>query len=320
MNKYIVAIFIILDITGSISFAHEQNLFITKEFNVYPSVEDRIPQSSIKSPEKERYDSLCNSNAPPADWMSYFREMGVKWPDGSSIKLDIIRRKLIITNTPENVDLLVRIMGEIGAIGCQIEIELYFVEFNKSDISKLILDHKLTKDSLVLLWRKGKGELLLAPRIVTISGAEVTLKNVLKINPTKKEMDSVYNNPASNSVYSLNLATNEVGMDLSCIAESSSEISKMIRLTLSISIIDEPKWYTCKNMVNIGEEEIQHDSFETLFPPTQTIITEITINNGEILLLGGGMPSEKQGKIIYAFVTAQFVDMKGDPIKTLQAK
>ena len=127
MKKYIVAIFIILDITGSISFAHEQNLFITKEFNIYPSVEDRIPQNFIKSPEKERYDSLCDNNAPAADWISYFSAMGVKWPSGSSIKLDTIRRKLVATNIPENVDLLVRILGEIGAIGCQIEIELYFV-------------------------------------------------------------------------------------------------------------------------------------------------------------------------------------------------
>jgi hypothetical protein len=36
-----------------------------------------------------------------------------------------------------------------------------------------------------------------------------------------------------------------------------------------------------------------------------------------MLLAGGGIPCKKKGKIIYTFVTAQLVDMKGNPIKMM---
>ncbi len=319
MKKYIISIFIILDIIGSISFAQEQNLFITKEFNVYPDVEDRI-SSSIKGPEQEHYNTLCDSNTPTADWISYFRSMGIKWPKDSSIRLDTLRWKFVVKNTQENMELLGRILGELGMIPSLIEIELYYVEFDKSDISKLILDHKLTKDNLKSLWKIGKGELLFAPRIITAYETEATIKNVPKvICPTKTKMDIAHHNSDTNVVDMSNLATSGVCMVFSVLPERDPD-STAIFLTLDINIIDRINSNTYRNSGKNREKEVKQCFLSPTFIHTQTIRTSIVIDDGEMILLGGGMPSANPGKIIYTFVTAQFVDMKGEPIKTVNTK
>ncbi|MFW6151758.1 MAG: hypothetical protein ACOC6C_02165, partial [Verrucomicrobiota bacterium] len=79
-------------------------------------------------------------------WKDGFREMGVDWPEGSSIKYVGSIGKLIVANTAENLAVLEQILSVINVVPYQIEIEARFVEVRRGDLSSLGFEWLLTDD------------------------------------------------------------------------------------------------------------------------------------------------------------------------------
>ncbi len=79
-------------------------------------------------------------------WKDGFREMGVDWPEGSSIKYVGSIGKLIVANTADNLAVLEQILSVINVVPYQIEIEARFVEVRRGDLSSLGFEWLLTDD------------------------------------------------------------------------------------------------------------------------------------------------------------------------------
>ncbi len=93
------------------------------------------------------------------DWKAFFEEMGVKWPEGSSIKHIKALGKLYVRNTRENLAEFEKVLDELGGQPQLIEIETRFVEVSQEDLNSLGFEWILNSN-LPLSDRFGLGKAL----------------------------------------------------------------------------------------------------------------------------------------------------------------
>ena len=80
------------------------------------------------------------------DWKVFFEQMGVKWPEGSSIKHIKSLGKLYVRNTRENLAEFEKVLDELGGQPQLIEIETRFVEVMQEDLNSLGFEWILNSD------------------------------------------------------------------------------------------------------------------------------------------------------------------------------
>ena len=138
---------------------------IARKYNVPESFMERVSSatdemkqmggSSFGSSQKKGGDS--DEESPERDWKAFFEEMGVKWPEGSSIKHIKSLGKLYVRNTRENLAEFEKVLEELGGQPQLIEIETRFVEVSQEDLNSLGFEWILNSDySLNLGSKLGK--------------------------------------------------------------------------------------------------------------------------------------------------------------------
>jgi len=80
------------------------------------------------------------------DWKAFFEQMGVKWPEGSSIMYIKTLGKLYVRNTRENLAEFEKVLQEMGSQPKLIEIETRFVEVSQEDLNSLGFEWILNSD------------------------------------------------------------------------------------------------------------------------------------------------------------------------------
>ena len=80
------------------------------------------------------------------DWKGFFEQMGVKWPEGSSIMYIKTLGKLYVRNTRENLAEFEKVLQEMGSQPKLIEIETRFVEVSQEDLNSLGFEWILNSD------------------------------------------------------------------------------------------------------------------------------------------------------------------------------
>ena len=80
------------------------------------------------------------------DWKAFFEQMGVKWPEGSSIMHIKTLGKLYVRNTRENLAEFEKVLQEMGSQTKLIEIETRFVEVSQTDLNSLGFEWILNSD------------------------------------------------------------------------------------------------------------------------------------------------------------------------------
>lgn len=92
------------------------------------------------------------------DLKTYFTQMGVRFPAGSSITYNSAIGKVIVGNTAENLATFERILSELNVVPKQVEIEARFVEVNETDLMEAGLEWLLT-DPFEIATKKGSAML-----------------------------------------------------------------------------------------------------------------------------------------------------------------
>ena len=118
---------------------------LARKYNVPESFIERVSSASdeiktMRDSFGSSSSSSKNQNAEPApdqDWKAFFEEMGVKWPEGSSIKHIKSLGKLYVRNTRENLAEFEKVLDELGGQPQLIEIETRFVEVSQEDLNSL---------------------------------------------------------------------------------------------------------------------------------------------------------------------------------------
>ena len=88
------------------------------------------------------------------DWKGFFEQMGVKWPEGSSIMYIKTLGKLYVRNTRENLAEFEKVLQEMGSQPKLIEIETRFVEVSQEDLNSLGFEWILNSDYSLNLGQK----------------------------------------------------------------------------------------------------------------------------------------------------------------------
>jgi hypothetical protein len=284
---------------------------IPRSYPVLASVGERVAGVSSE---------FSNGDSGEIDWKKFFLGHGVKWPEGSSIRYLPSIGRFVVENTRENLELFESVLQDLNVLPSQIDIQVEYVAFDMTNIA-VIAARGITVSALTELWTKGYGQLIAAPRVVTQSGVEATVKGVTEcIYPT--EFGGSDTNAASetstnvvSAVIPGSFETRETGIILQVLPEVSAE-GYMISLTMAPEFVEEPtEWrdFGFKYVDSNGRE--QQPRMEQPFFHVYSASTSLIVENGKRILMSGGMPSRDGKRLVYAFVTARLIGIDGEPLK-----
>ncbi len=293
----------------------------------YPAIEPAIIEQAAapqhKASNVKAMPSSSNIAAITVDDMlkTNLTVLGVKWPRGSAITYDAARHQILVVNTEENLALLDKMLiGERDTIPGQIEIDLLIVQFDATNFLHQA-PGSVSARSLLRLWTNGCGRLLGAPRVVTRSGSEASVRGVTEvIYPTTFESQGGggpcnSNAPAPEAcavVKPQDFQTREVGTILTALPEVSPD-GNMINLTLTPTFVEPPTWKDYGYDQPDGIGKLRHVPIEQPFFQNFTVKTQVSVQDGATLLIGGGTPTRDGKGLIYSFLTVRLVGADGEP-------
>ncbi len=156
---------------------------LSRKYNVPEAFVERVNSASEEMKEsggfglssKPKKASDEEGEGEGRDWKAFFEEMGVKWPEGSSIKHIKALGKLYVRNTRENLAEFEKVLDELGGQPQLIEIETRFVEVSQEDLNSLGFEWILNSN-LPLSDRFGLGKALgLKNGVYTTEGGSQTI-------------------------------------------------------------------------------------------------------------------------------------------------
>ena len=115
------------------------------------------------------------------DLRTFFDNSGVPFPQGTSIRYNKSISKLIVANTPENLEKLESLLAEIDVASKQVEIETRFVEIQENFLEQFGLQWTLT-DNFELATKSGPGSPLSKERIQINKDSEGLTKGLRFFN------------------------------------------------------------------------------------------------------------------------------------------
>ncbi len=138
---------------------------LSRKYNVPAAFGDRVEEAYNEIKESGGFGSASGNakrrNASDDEegndddkWKAFFEQMGVKWPEGSSIKRIKSLGKLYVRNTRENLAEFEKVLDELGGQPQLIEIETRFVEVSQEDLNSLGFEWILNSDYSLNLGNK----------------------------------------------------------------------------------------------------------------------------------------------------------------------
>lgn len=122
---------------------------ITRSYNVLASLTDRVSaaQSEMQSNRNNDSSSMDTTDmSQTQDWKKFFEDMGVTWPEGSSIAYISTIGKLRVKNTAEQLAIFEQVLEDLNVTPRMIEIEARFVEVSQKDLNSLGFEWLLNSD------------------------------------------------------------------------------------------------------------------------------------------------------------------------------
>ncbi len=126
---------------------------VTRSYNVLATLSERVntAQSELGASgggaagADNTFMTKSNMDA-KQDWKVFFQQMGVVWPDGSSISYMATIGKLRVTNTSEQLAVFEQVLEDLNVTPRLIEIEARFVEVSQKDLNSLGFEWLLNSD------------------------------------------------------------------------------------------------------------------------------------------------------------------------------
>ena len=211
-----------------------------------------------------------------------FSELGVTWPKGSRVIYVPSIGRLFVKNTGENHRVLDNVLSSTGVPRALLSVELHIVRFEMADIARLAVDGEVTQEELVALREAGQSTLVAAPKVLTKSGCEATIKGVREvIYPTEYTVtpaQAIQGGVAEPGGFE----TREEGAMLTVIPEVLPE-GEMINLTLTPERVNVGEWHP--QMVDAGGDVGEITIGQQPFFDTDVVSTSVSVYSGRTVLL-----------------------------------
>jgi hypothetical protein len=288
---------------------------ITRTYNVLTPMYERMsgPQDEVE----DQQNGCGHAGASPFDpcqSKTFYEQMGVKWPSGSSITYLAAFGKLRVTNTRENLDRFEQVLRDLNVLPCLLDIEMQVVAFRQRDIDRLLAGGGVSMESLVELRKKGRVKLVSTARASTKSGQEVIVKAVREVLfPTELGTDcrACSNQTCGASVPGAlvprGFEMRDVGMTLQLVPEISAE-------GRTINIMLNPQWVTLdgwETYAAVGGRTHKTLPFRQPVFGVTSFQTQVTVEDSGTVLLGS--VSTPDGEWVHVgFLTARLADVQSE--------
>jgi len=138
---------------------------VVRMYDVLPAVEEKISLVGSELDSGDRGGAgdfialeSAGVQAGGADWKAFFADMGVEWPDRSSIKYVRTIGKIVVANTEKNLAVFEKVLEVLNVVPSQIEIEARFVEVTQTDLDSLGFEW-LMDNTWQVAEKRGQGNL-----------------------------------------------------------------------------------------------------------------------------------------------------------------
>ncbi len=111
----------------------------TRFFSITPGIfrRERTDDRDDDDPWGMDTDIAEREEVSPDDVKAYFRDLGVSFPEGSSIRYDTRTGRLVVYNTAENIQRIEELIPELAATPTQVMIEAKFVEVSQNALQEM---------------------------------------------------------------------------------------------------------------------------------------------------------------------------------------
>ncbi len=177
---------------------------IHRMYNVLPSINERVVSIAGTSGNAgAAANPFGNAIAggettETTDWKKFFGDLGVNWPDGSTVQYMSSIGKMVVLNTSKNLSTLEEVLAVLNVTPKQVEIEVRFVEVGQSDLDSLGFEWTLNDDWEMAEMKADANLPPAARRRVTMGAGSVTRgfnylsnNNSKDINDGSSVMDNV---------------------------------------------------------------------------------------------------------------------------------
>lgn len=226
------------------------------------------------------------------DWKTFFAQMGVNWPAGSSIKYLRCLNRLHVTNTPENLAVFEKVLVDLVISPLMVEVEMQVHAFRPEDIETLRLSGDVSVASLTALRQKGRSRPVASASVLTRSGQEAIMRCVREvIYPTELDSDGGLtgligsSGDGAKALMPCSFEMREVGMILHVFPEVSSVDPSLIDLILNPQWVTLDRWETVPAGLAAGWTHKTLLFRQPVFGVT-SFQTQITVADGDTVLLG----------------------------------
>ena len=233
-------------------------------------------------------------------------QSGVTWPDGSQIIHPLNEKaQVIIHNTRSNINKLEVFFGWFTE-GRQVALELEVFAFRVKDVEDLLNRSGVSYGSLLDLRKKGRAKLVTTARSVTRSGQETVVKDIQELlYPAEMDYKGVTNqNAIAWALVPSKFEMQEIGTILQLVPEF-GESGTSIRLMLNPKWVVLDRWEMFDACVG-AQGDFKKIQLKQPIVSVSSIQTQLTMESGETVLLGGGKTSDGDW-VQYHFLKAWFV-------------
>ena len=230
------------------------------------------------------------------EWKSFFADLGVSWPGGSSLTIRRLFGRLHVKNTEENLEAVDAVLEELNSFyPYSFHLEVEVVAFKEDDIAKLQSNGGVTKEALMGLRKAGKSKPVTVASGMTNPEQEVMVKAVREVTYPSEPVSCEY-------------AMREVGMILQAVLHDTLPLNPLVDVTLR------PQWVTLERWESHSMDVLTEGKRTTLhfrqpvFGVT-SFETKVTLKDGSTVLLG--TVPVPDGKWVHAgFLTVRRVDAR----------
>lgn len=241
----------------------------------------------------------------------------VTWPEGSGAVLlaSKMQSGLEVVNTEENLRRIEKVMRSEFQTKL-VDVEALVIEFSTGDVDKLAKKGHLDVESLYKLWVDSRGKLLASPRIMTKCGQEAVINSLTTywyLQPQYRDPDDGEDQqtglrfPSSPQLSGMAFESQDAGNVMSVTASLSE--GGLIELSFAGILAHKPEW---KEHAAAYEEKGVVKSVIRYKQPERgadNIMTRLTLKDGEMALVGGGLKDQSGKNVVYTMVRASKIDL-----------
>lgn len=268
-------------------------------------------------------------------WKAVFKELGLSWPEGSSIGYLKSRGELVVFNTEENHRKLEKLIAELSELLRRVEIDVRVVAASRSALESVGY-FEFTRPAATNLYAKLRTRkdvtLVSSPCLVTESGVEAVVKGVTEyIYPTDYDVNAgaeggfcctnhCTRQPGSGiaTVEPQSFTMREVGTILDVTPEFLKDSNGAIDLQLNLQYVGTPEWKDYGQTVPAAKDRAEGKlPMEQPFFPVVSVDTHTTLRSGATEVFGGVTDGTEKGKDTFYlfFVTPRIVDIAGKEVR-----